>query len=72
MSEIMSAKEAADQWGVKVETVRRWCREGKLKSGAAPCEQDKVGSPWRIRRDAIPPVSKARGNNNPADPSNRS
>ncbi len=55
MSEMMSTKEASELWGVPVRTVTKWCREGKLKSGCAPCEQDKKGSPWRIRRDAIPP-----------------
>ena len=55
MSEYMSTKEAGELWSVKQETVTKWCREGKLKSGTKPCEQDKPGSPWRIRRDAIPP-----------------
>ena len=58
MSEMMSCKEASELWGVPVAKVREWCREGKLKSGTKPCEQDKKGSPWRIRRDAIPPTAK--------------
>ncbi len=58
MSEMMSAKEAAERWHVSVDTVRIWCRDGSLKSGTKPCEQDKPGSPWRIRRDAIPPTAK--------------
>lgn len=55
MSEMMSCKEASELWGVSVAKVREWCRKGMLESGTKPCEQDKPGSPWRIRRDAIPP-----------------
>lgn len=55
MTEYMSSKEAARRWGVTQTTVAKWCREGLLKNGTAPCEQDKPGSPWRIRKDAIPP-----------------
>ena len=58
MSEFMGSKEASELWGVKQELVTKWCRQNKLKSGTAPCEQDKPGSPWRIRRDAIPPYTK--------------
>ena len=59
MSEYMSTDEAARLWGVSRETVRKWCRKGSLKSGTSPCEQDRPGTPWRIRRDAIPPNRKA-------------
>lgn len=55
MSEYMDTKEAAELWGVSSQTVQRWCRENKLKSGTKPCEQRKPGTPWRIRKDAIPP-----------------
>lgn len=58
MSEFMSTKTAAKKWGVKPETVASWCRENKLRNGNKPCEQDKPGSPWRIRVDAIPPNAK--------------
>ena len=55
MNEYMSTNEAAKLWGVDRATVQKWCREGKLKNGVAPCYQEKKGSPWFIRRDAIPP-----------------
>lgn len=58
MSEYMSTVEAAELWGVTQATVSKWCREGRLKSGTKPCEQDRKGSPWRIRRDAIPPKNR--------------
>lgn len=58
MSEYMGTAEASELWGVSQATVQKWCREGKLESGTKPCEQDKPGSPWRIRRDAIPPKER--------------
>lgn len=55
MTEYMDTREAAELWGVTQATVCSWCRKGKLKLGAKPCEQDAPGSRWRIRKDAIPP-----------------
>ena len=58
MSEYMSSKEAAELWGVKPATVTKWCRENKLRVDVKACEQDRPGTPWRIRRDAIPPYTR--------------
>lgn len=41
----------AEKYGVSEDTVRRWCRKGKI-SGA---EQDGNRKPWRIPEDAVPP-----------------
>lgn len=41
--EYMGTKEASERWGYSQTTVSKWCR---LK--LFDCEQDKVGSPWRI------------------------
>ena len=38
----LSPEEAAARLGIKPDTVRKWCREGKL-----PCV--KLGRLWRIR-----------------------
>ena len=56
MGEYMSSKEAASIWNTTPARVTKWCRDDKLKCGTKPCEQDKPGAPWRIRRDAIPPI----------------
>ena len=50
----MGTKEASNLWGVPQSTTPRWCRERKIKG----VEQDDVGSPWRIPRNAIPPKRK--------------
>lgn len=42
----------AKKFNVSEETVRKWCREGKI-SGV---EQDGKGRPWRIPDDAVPPT----------------
>ena len=55
MPEYMNTNEAAELWDVDPAKVREWCREKKLKNGVEPCYQAKKGSPWFIRRDAIPP-----------------
>ena len=57
MGDYMGTKEASKIWGVSQAKVSEWCRNGLLKTGTKPCEQDKPGSPWRIRRDAIPPTA---------------
>lgn len=44
----------AEKYGVSEDTVRRWCREGKIHGA----EQDAKGKPWRIPEDAVPPKSK--------------
>lgn len=43
----------AEKYGVNPDTVRRWCREGKISA-----EQDGKGKPWRIPDDAVPPTRK--------------
>ena len=44
----------AKKFGVKEDTVRRWCREDKIPG----VEQDGKGQPWRIPEDAVPPNYK--------------
>lgn len=46
MNEMMSADMAADEKGISAETVRRWCRTGKV-DGA-----ERVGKQWRFTRGA--------------------
>lgn len=48
--------EASLKWGVTQDTVRKWCRDGKI-DGAT---QDVKGSPWHIPSNALPPKSKKR------------
>ena len=50
----METKEASNLWGTSQNTITRWCREKRIKG----VEQDDVGSPWRIPRNAIPPKRK--------------
>ena len=50
----MGTKEASNLWGVPQNTITRWCRERKIKG----VEQDDVGSPWRIPKNAVPPKKK--------------
>lgn len=49
----MSTKEAAEKWGVTVNTVSKWCREDKIIFIAKP---EKVGGQWRIPVDAKYPI----------------
>lgn len=54
----------AELFSIHPDTVRRWCREGKIPGA----EQDGKGKPWRIPEDALPPVgskAKPRIVNNP-------
>ena len=44
----------AEKFDVDPNTVRRWCREGKIPG----VEQDGKGKPWRIPEDATPPTLK--------------
>lgn len=48
MSDSFGTKEIAKRWGYTENTIRRWCREGKIKGA----DQDSKGSPWRIPKDA--------------------
>lgn len=50
----MGTKEASNLWGIPQNTITRWCRERKIKG----VEQDDVGSPWRIPKNAVPPKRK--------------
>ena len=43
----------AEKWNVRPETVRIWCREGKIRA-----EQDGKGRPWRIPEDELPPSER--------------
>jgi len=48
----------AEKFGVKEETVRKWCREGKIRA-----EQDGKWKPWRIPEDEVPPIRNKRKQN---------
>lgn len=50
----MGTKEASNLWGTSQNTITRWCREKRIKG----VEQDDVGSPWRIPKNAVPPKRK--------------
>jgi len=52
MSEAIGTREFAEKFGYSIQTVSKWCREGKIPN----CNQDKKGSPWHIPKDAVPPV----------------
>ena len=47
----IGTKEMAERCGVSINTVSKWCREGKIPGAT----QDKKGSPWHIPRDAKDP-----------------
>lgn len=51
MPEAMGTVLAAERWGVKPETVRRWCQDPVLRERMG-AEQDGKGRPWRIPYDA--------------------
>ena len=53
-NKMIGVPEYAKKHGVEDETVRKWCRSGKL-IGA---EQDGKWKPWRIPIDAVPPSKK--------------
>lgn len=55
----MGTNEAAKLWGVKRDTVSRWCRKGLIKGAT----QDKPGSPWHIPKDAECPIMNRRKKN---------
>lgn len=49
---LLTPEEAAAQFGVSPETIRRWCRQGKLQGV-------KVGEQWRvISEDEQPPLAE--------------
>ncbi|MGI5884573.1 MAG: helix-turn-helix domain-containing protein [Candidatus Spyradocola sp.] len=50
----MGTKEASRLWGVSMDTVAKWCRQGRIPG----VEQDAPRSPWRIPRTAQPPRLK--------------
>lgn len=49
----------SEKYGVKPETVRKWCRDGKLPGA----EQDGKGRPWRIPDDVGPPNNGRKNKN---------
>ena len=53
----MGTREAAKVWGVRQETVQKWCRDGLIDG----VNQDKKGSPWHIPKTAIPPRRNKKG-----------
>jgi len=48
MSNSMGTKDASEKWGYSQATISNWCRKGMI----AGADQDKVGSPWHIPKDA--------------------
>ncbi len=54
MADSIGAREFARICGVTPATVTKWCRNGLIEGA----EQDDVGCPWRIPKDAVPPVRK--------------
>lgn len=48
MSDSMGTKEASEKWGYPQSTISKWCRDGLIEN----VNQDKVGSPWHIPKDA--------------------
>lgn len=51
----MGTKEASKLWGVSQDTIRKWCRDGKISPQPT---RDSPGSTWHISKDAIPPMRK--------------
>ena len=45
----MTAKEAAEKWGYSVNTIRKWCKEGKI---VVKHSAEKINGHWRIPADA--------------------
>ena len=43
--EYLTVKEAAAKWGYREETIRKWCREGKIK---VTIEAELVNNHWKI------------------------
>ncbi len=48
MADTIGTYEASQLWGYPQDTIRRWCREGKIKDA----EHDFSGSTWHIPKDA--------------------
>ncbi len=55
MDDYITAKEFAEKWKVSEETVRDWCRKGKLVEER---HAEKVGGRWRIPKGAKPPTGR--------------
>ena len=51
MSDSVGTKAKSEEWGYSIATISAWCRKGLIKGA----EQDKVGSPWHIPKDAVCP-----------------
>lgn len=51
MGDYVGTKVKSKEWGVTPGTISAWCRKGKIPGA----EQDEVGSPWRIPKDAKRP-----------------
>lgn len=43
--EYLTVKEAAAKWGYCDDTIRKWCREGKIK---VTIEAEKINNRWQI------------------------
>lgn len=51
MDDYITAKEFAEKWNCSVNTVRDWCRKGKLTEVRRP---KKDRGKWLIPKDAVP------------------
>ena len=49
MADLLTTKQAADRHGVAANTVRLWCRQGKVRGAV------RIGRDWMIPADATLP-----------------
>lgn len=49
LSDVLSCPRAAEQWGVNVETLKRYCRQGKFSTNEAV----KLDKNWLITRQGM-------------------
>ena len=47
--EYMTVQEASDLWGYTPDTIRRWCKSGKISLTIHP---EKISNRWKIPKDA--------------------
>ena len=48
MSDSMGTREAKELWGYSQATISEWCRKGLIEGA----DQDRIGSPWHIPKNA--------------------
>ena len=54
--EYMGTKEASEKWGYTADTIRKWCREGKIYL-VIKAEKSKFNGQWQIPVNADCPKS---------------